>query len=69
MDGVFCAYHNTARIFGFQYIPLEDMDLALYGDPKRGEYVFNNCVAVMESVLDEVVKVYPEQVCVASIHP
>lgn len=22
MDGIFVAYHNTARIFGFQYISL-----------------------------------------------
>jgi hypothetical protein len=22
MDGIFLAYHNTARMFGFQYLPL-----------------------------------------------
>ncbi len=22
MDGIFVAYHNTARIYGFQYLPL-----------------------------------------------
>ena len=22
MDGIFVAYHNTDRIFGFQYLPL-----------------------------------------------
>jgi len=22
MDGIFVAYHNTARLFGFQYLPL-----------------------------------------------
>jgi hypothetical protein len=22
MDGIFVAYHNTARVFGFQYLPL-----------------------------------------------
>lgn len=22
MDGIFLAYHNTSRIFGFQYVPL-----------------------------------------------
>ena len=31
MDGIFVAYHNTARIFGFQYLPLEEMDERLYG--------------------------------------
>ncbi|EJC98163.1 Pet127-domain-containing protein [Fomitiporia mediterranea MF3/22] len=32
MDGIFLAYHNTARIFGFQYVPLEEMDRRLFGD-------------------------------------
>lgn len=31
MDGVFVAYHNTAKVFGFQYIPLEQMEGHLYG--------------------------------------
>lgn len=26
MDGIFVAYHNIARMFGFQYLPLEDLD-------------------------------------------
>ena len=32
MDGVIVAYHNTAEIFGFQYIPLEDMERCIYGE-------------------------------------
>ena len=31
MDGIFLAYHNTARIFGFQYVPLEELDHHLFG--------------------------------------
>ena len=34
MDGVIVAYHNTVEIFGFQYIPLEDMERCIYGGPK-----------------------------------
>ncbi|OCB89863.1 hypothetical protein A7U60_g2892 [Sanghuangporus baumii] len=34
MDGIFLAYHNTARVFGFQYVPLEEMDDRLFGDYK-----------------------------------
>lgn len=26
MDGIFVAYHNIRRIFGFQYVPLSEMD-------------------------------------------
>lgn len=36
MDGIFVAYHNTLEIFGFQYIPLDDMERCIYGaDLKR----------------------------------
>ncbi|OBT58459.1 hypothetical protein VE04_01500 [Pseudogymnoascus sp. 24MN13] len=31
MDGIFVAFHNTERIFGFQYLPLPDMDQSLHG--------------------------------------
>lgn len=62
MDGVFVAYHNTARLFGFQYIPLDEMEMCLYGAPGRGDHIFAHGVATMEAVLDEAVKVYPKQV-------
>ncbi|ORY86240.1 mitochondrial protein Pet127-domain-containing protein, partial [Protomyces lactucae-debilis] len=31
MDGIFVAYHNTERIFGFQYISIDEMDECLHG--------------------------------------
>lgn len=36
MDGIFVAYHNIARMFGFQYLPLEDLDHIIHSsyDPK-----------------------------------
>jgi hypothetical protein len=61
MDGVMVAYHNTARIFGFQYISLEDMDNALYGGSGRGEHVFSRCVGLMESLCDEIAMFWPEE--------
>ncbi|KAL4075130.1 mitochondrial protein Pet127-domain-containing protein [Scleroderma yunnanense] len=57
MDGVLVAYHNTARIFGFQYIPIEDMEARLYGTGD-GARVFNRCLRLLECVLKEVVGVY-----------
>ena len=35
MDGIFLAYHNTARLFGFQYVPLEEMDRRVFGVGKK----------------------------------
>lgn len=64
MDGVFVAYHNTARLFGFQYVPLQEMDERLFGTrPGAGERVFRKCVGLMEVVAGEITECYPEQVC------
>jgi hypothetical protein len=63
MDGVIVAYHNTARMFGFQYIPLEEMDEALYGKyPGAGDRVFNMSVKLLEIIASEVSSCFPEQV-------
>ena len=64
MDGIFVAYHNTKRIFGFQYIPLEEMDAALHGaaetDVGRREFQFS--VKMLNEALDRAVERFPDQV-------
>jgi hypothetical protein len=65
MDGVIVAYHNTARIFGFQYIPLEEMDKCLFGASDRGERVFRKCLNLLEAVATEVTGQFPNQVSVS----
>lgn len=63
MDGVMVAYHNTERIFGFQYISLDEMDERIYGPiPGIGEKVFNKSVTLLEAVLENATKCYPDQV-------
>jgi hypothetical protein len=64
MDGVMVAYHNAARIFGFQYVPLAEMEARLYGDSTRGDRVFEKCVLLLEEVLTEAAICFPEQVSV-----
>jgi hypothetical protein len=63
MDGVFVAYHNTARIFGFQYIPLEEMDERLFGVAgETGDRVFEKCVGLLEEIVEEAILCFPRQV-------
>lgn len=61
MDGVMVAYHNTARLFGFQYVSLDEMDTCIFGEAGRGDRVFQKCVRLMEELADEITRVYPEQ--------
>jgi hypothetical protein len=61
MDGIFCAYHNTQRIFGFQYIPLSEMDVALHGtdDTKLGDDEFKASITMLNALLDRGAKRWP----------
>ncbi len=62
MDGVFVAYHNTSRIFGFQYIPVTEMDARLFGGEDRGDRVFEKCIGLLEAISNEIVGYFPRQV-------
>jgi len=62
MDGIFVAYHNVAKLFGFQYIPLEEMEECLHGEPGIGSAVFEKCVELMEVIMKEIVLCFPRQV-------
>ncbi|KAJ7644071.1 mitochondrial protein Pet127-domain-containing protein [Roridomyces roridus] len=62
MDGVIVAYHNTARMFGFQYVSLDEMDERLFGsEPGAGDRVFQKCVGLLESIAPEIAQCFPEQ--------
>lgn len=62
MEGVFVAYHNTERIFGFQYIPLSEMDARLFGEHASGNAVFEKCLQLLEAVLENATSEFPRQV-------
>ncbi|KAJ6508893.1 Pet127-domain-containing protein [Mycena sanguinolenta] len=62
MDGVIVAYHNTAKLFGFQYVSLEEMDQRLFGpEPGTGDRVFQKCVGLLECIAPEIVQCFPNE--------
>ena len=63
MDGVIVAYHNTEQMFGFQYIPIQEIDECLFGPYEGvGDRVFNKCVRVLEEVSEAIVGLFPGEV-------
>jgi hypothetical protein len=68
MDGVFIAYHNIARIFGFQYLNMADMDVCLHGQPSPilGDHELSASMSLLQEVLDRISQKYPNQVCYPS---
>ncbi|GAA5970724.1 hypothetical protein JCM11641_007413 [Rhodosporidiobolus odoratus] len=59
MDGILVAYHSTARFYGFQYLPVSEMDEALFDNSETGNQVFKLSLGVLETVLKEAVACYP----------
>ncbi|KAF2720590.1 Pet127-domain-containing protein [Polychaeton citri CBS 116435] len=63
MDGIFVAYHNVERIFGFQYLPMHEIDRALHGQVDRclGDQEFKLSLELLNKVLDEATAKFPEK--------
>lgn len=44
MQGAAIAYHNTQKIFGFQYIELEDMERRVFGCSQFSDLIFKSAL-------------------------
>jgi hypothetical protein len=63
MNGIFLAYHNVKRIFGFQYLSIEEMDRILHGQPDAslGDQEFKASIKMMNDLLNKATAKYPER--------
>ncbi|CAI6333409.1 unnamed protein product [Periconia digitata] len=63
MDGIFVAYHNIERMFGFQYLSLSDMDLVLHGqnDTCLGDQEFKLSINLLDEVMQKATERFPKQ--------
>lgn len=63
MDGIFVAFHNTQRIFGFQYISLDEMDFSLHGQSDRtlGDREFKASLSLLNQILDRATEKFPKK--------
>lgn len=63
MDGIFVAFHNVERIFGFQYVSLPEMDQTLHGTSNTalGDKEFELSLGLWNEILNKATEKYPEQ--------
>ena len=63
MDGIFVAFHNIERIFGFQYFSLSEIDRAIQGqkDMTLGNREFKISLELWNVILDYVTDKFPKQ--------
>ncbi|KAL0262205.1 hypothetical protein SLS55_003644 [Diplodia seriata] len=64
MDGIFVAFHNIERIFGFQYVSLDEMDMALHNPKSKtrhlGDQEFRISVDLLNKALNMATERFPE---------
>lgn len=59
MDGIMVGFHNTREIFGFQYIPLSEMDFCVFGNSHFAAASFSLSVKIFNALLTEATKRFP----------
>lgn len=69
MQGAAIAYHNTQKIFGFQYIKLEEMEKRIFGSPQFSNIVFKSSLAMLEKILDYIIDDQDSQRFVRKMNP
>jgi hypothetical protein len=64
MDGIFLAFHNIERIFGFQYLSLPDLDRVLHGQEETtlGDQEFRLSISLLDELLCKATAMFPETV-------
>ena len=61
MDGIFVCYHNTASVFGFQYLSVEEMNTRLFGSQEMADQSFKLSIKLLEALLEACTELYPSQ--------
>ena len=56
MQGAAIAYHNTQRIFGFEYIKLKDMEERIFGCSEFSDVIFDKSIGLLENILDQILE-------------
>eukprot|EP00658_Telonema_sp_P-2_P042900 TRINITY_DN30863_c0_g1_i3.p1 TRINITY_DN30863_c0_g1~~TRINITY_DN30863_c0_g1_i3.p1 ORF type:complete len:168 (-),score=31.57 TRINITY_DN30863_c0_g1_i3:250-753(-) len=54
MHGALVAYHNTEQIYGFQYIPLTEIDKCVYGSSEMADLSFHKGTELLSNVIGTV---------------
>ena len=56
MQGAAIAYHNTQKIFGFEYIKLEQMENRVFGCSEFSDVVFEKSLGLLEKIMDHILE-------------
>lgn len=63
MDGIFVAFHNTKVIFGFEYLPLEEMEEYIFETKEMADISFKTCTSLLSIILKKIVEISGKYNC------
>lgn len=61
MNGALISYHNTQRIYGFEYITLADMERRILGNSNFSDVIFKASLKLLQETLDKIVEDFPNE--------
>ncbi len=61
MDGIFVAYHNTAQIFGFEYLKKKEMTTVVFGNEDLASRSFEVTSQLWQMILNRLTTAYPDK--------
>lgn len=51
MAGIFVAYHNTKEVFGFEHLPLADMEQCIFQSKRMADITFDATLKLLDQIL------------------
>uniref|UniRef100_A0A7S0ZFZ6 Uncharacterized protein n=1 Tax=Timspurckia oligopyrenoides TaxID=708627 RepID=A0A7S0ZFZ6_9RHOD len=61
MNGAFVAFHNTDEIFGFEYVPIEEIDTYVFGGEYWGSIAFDRAVQLYNIFMNHAMSLFPNR--------
>ena len=56
MHGAFISYHNTQKIYGFEYITLSDIERRIFGNCNFSNIIFKASLKMLEETLEYILR-------------
>jgi len=61
MNGIFMAYHNTKEMFGFEYIPIQEMDSYIFGSTSFADTSFDIVMKLFQRIISSLTALFPNE--------
>lgn len=61
MDGAFISYHNTRKVFGVEYVTIQDIERRIFGNKNFSDIIFKASLKMLQETLDYLLKDFKDE--------